>query len=313
LTDQADNAAFVHDAMRAGASQVVSPTLAEDFRVALERVAHQFGLDHHKSRVVAVIGSTEGCGSTTIALNLAAEAATVAKVPTILMETGARLGRLAVLLNLKPHYTTQDLLSAPHLDLSAVRRAAAPVGDNLKVIVGPYQSLGPEPSSDVTLRLVALLRRLADFVVLDLPYTFDEDVFAILAAADDVVVVAEPKIPSVHAAMLVKDALAGRKIAALQHFVVNRYVTDSGGASISQIKDLLGEQHLRLVRNHGAAMLEAANRGVPLRDVDPDSPAREDLVSLLGELLHEPTLAKRCHPDNDWLRPVRRFIRWCTA
>jgi hypothetical protein len=125
-----------------------------------------------------------GCGATTLAVNLAAEAAARHDLPTVLLEASTRLGRLAVLLNIKPDHTTQDLFASP-LDLGSVSQALTPLRERLHVLAGPYQNVAMvRPAVGDFLHLIDLLRRLADFVVIDMPYTFDEDYFAVLGKAE---------------------------------------------------------------------------------------------------------------------------------
>src|SRR5712692_7849016 len=68
-------------AMRAGAAQVVPlPLQPDDFQAALDCIPVQFSQTSNQTRVIAVSGVTGGCGSTTIALNLAYEIAYLGQV-----------------------------------------------------------------------------------------------------------------------------------------------------------------------------------------------------------------------------------------
>ncbi|VTR98448.1 AAA family ATPase [Tuwongella immobilis] len=310
LTNHGDDAAFVRDAMRAGAAQVTHAELGEDFRQAMERLSRQFGLQPRRSRVVAVIGATEGCGTTTVAVNLAVESAELAKRSTILAELGTRLGRLAVLLNFKPQMTTQELLNGPMPPPSLVRGTLTPLRDHLHVLAGPYQVLGSSIPPENQQRLVHLLRNFADLVVVDTPYTYDEEYFAILHAADEIVLMMEQKISSVHAALLLKNALEIRKIPGTLHLVVNRFQPHGPGATLSEIQELLKTSAIRCIRNQGTTVLEAANNGLPIRDQSPSAPPLEDVRALLAELLQTPellTVAAESAPSR-----IGRFLHWLT-
>ena len=90
-------------AMRAGALQVVPlPLRREDFGAAMDCIAVQFGLARGRAKTIAVAGTTGGCGTTTIALNLAYELAYLKQVNCILMELSLRMGVLASHLDVQP-------------------------------------------------------------------------------------------------------------------------------------------------------------------------------------------------------------------
>src|SRR5262249_11093543 len=94
-------------AQRAGASQVaLVPIQSDDFRQALESIATLYGLVPTTNKVISVAGVTGGCGTTTIAINLAYELAHVHPFRVVLAELSLQMGKLAISLNVEPRYTT---------------------------------------------------------------------------------------------------------------------------------------------------------------------------------------------------------------
>lgn len=179
--------ALILRAMRSGAAQVIPvPYESEDFRLTLERIARQFGYSSSASKVIAVTGVSEGCGATAIAINLASEIAQLHQRSCILVELSLRLGRLAGYLDLEPYYTTHSLLSdVERMDIDTVRQALSKMADNFHVLAGPYKGIAAlQPDPQHVVRLVDLVRRLADVVVLDMPCTFDDVYFESIAHAD---------------------------------------------------------------------------------------------------------------------------------
>src|SRR5437868_6972303 len=71
LLDIRKRSALLLNTMRAGAAQIVLlPMTPEDFRLALDRIARQFGYPTDHARLVAVCGAQEGCGVTALTINL---------------------------------------------------------------------------------------------------------------------------------------------------------------------------------------------------------------------------------------------------
>jgi pilus assembly protein CpaE len=275
-------------AMRAGAAQVVGLPLGfADFKAALDRIAKQFGYAFRESKVISVSGVSEGCGATTVAMNVAYEVASRHELTCILAEMSWQIGRLAVQMNLEPRFTTPDLLSdMEHFDINAVRQALVPVGDRLSVLCGPFRSITPLVVSPTdVLRLVECLRRLADVVVLDMPYTYDEVYFRVLGAADEIVLVAEQKLSSVHGLMAVREALNRQEHPGTQFLVINRYNSYLKELDVSYLKELLKVERIATIANDTEGIKAASKSGKPLRMQVRHSPVLDGIAQLTDRLL----------------------------
>src|SRR5580700_3322213 len=197
-------------AMRMGASQIVTlPMQADDFKLALDCIANQFA-SPVANQVIAVAGVTGGCGATTLAINIAFEIAQAhTNLRVVLAELSLQVGKLPLYLNVEPRYTTHDLIKDIHrIDLYFMQQALTPIVERFSILAGPYHSVSPlvVPSADVLL-LIECLRQLADVVVLDVPCTYDAIYFDTLAAADQVVLVGEQKVPSIRSLQMVHGTL----------------------------------------------------------------------------------------------------------
>lgn len=293
------------EAVRAGAAQVVPlPAAREEIAHALARIARQFGFSPTECKLIAVSGVTGGAGTTTIAINLASEIAAIHGVPTVLMELGHQVGKLAVCLNLKPRFTTQDLLSDPeHMDINLVRESLTSVSENLHILAGPYQSISPvSVSAASVLRLLDHVRQLARIVIVDMPYSYDELYFAVCSAANQVVLVAQQKVPSVHSLIVLRHVLEQKAIAARQHLVVNRYDPFAIDLDRERLCELLQVTDLATIRNDYTNVSAATNNGRPLRREAPCSPALDDIDGLAARLLGVPESPPRPQPMSDRVR-----------
>lgn len=270
-------------AMRMGASQVVMlPLQADDFKMALECIAGQYGTPV-TNQVIAVAGVTGGCGATTIAINVAFEIAQCRPVRVILAELSLQVGKLPLYLNVEPRYTTHDLLREIHrLDLYFMQQALTPIVERFHILAGPYHAPSPlaVPSADV-LKLIDSLRQLADVVILDVPCTYDATYFETLQAADQVLLVGEQKVPSVRSLQMVNGALGDKP----HHLLLNRYDPNLPGFGVDRLRQMLRVGELLVIASDYMAVSAAVNQGLPLRLKEPRSRVLNDFTALAEKLV----------------------------
>ncbi|HYV40086.1 MAG TPA: hypothetical protein VE988_30650 [Gemmataceae bacterium] len=273
---------------RAGASQLVGvPVDMPDFNMALNLIGAQFGHSDSKAKVMAVCGATGGCGTTTLAINLAQEIASQFGLTTVLIELSLQLGMLATYLDVDPKITLPDLLAEmDRLDVYMLQQALTPVSDRLQILAGPPHMRG---SSQVTpkhlLKLIEHSQRLAQVIVLDVPCSYNDMQFEVLADADEVVLVGEQTIPSVRSLKMVRDTFAPSQAATSVHALLNRYDKDVKGFKVADLQPVLEAPMLYTVARDNAAIKEAVNQGKTLRQSAPQSPALADIDALASALL----------------------------
>jgi pilus assembly protein CpaE len=287
LNGDSDLSAVLH-IQRAGAAQVLLfPFHPEDLRAALDTVARQFGCPTSSSKVIAVLGASEGCGSTTLAINLSDAIANEHNKSCILVELSLRLGRLGFYLDIEPTVTVADLLAGDSaLEVNAVNRALVRVTDRFQVVAGPLHSV--DRRSIVPARVLPLIgsvRQMAQVVVLDMPYTFDDLYFEALSVADQVVLVARPTPPSIGALKVVSEAVAHKAIGATQHLVINCYGPRAEEFTETQLRTALAGERIWTIANDPEAFEAAVNNGRPLHQESPRSRALPGIMALASQLI----------------------------
>jgi DNA-binding response OmpR family regulator len=154
-------------------------------------------------RVYSIIGAKGGVGVTTLAVNLAAHMAAPGK-EVILLEFRPDFGTVAVQLNLRPELSLATLreLEPVAITEQVVTRLLQPTSFNIRVLCGPQKAtdFGPFTAAHGG-ALLSRLTALADFVIVDLPPASDAATEAIIKSSDQVVVVLEPEIACVAAAV----------------------------------------------------------------------------------------------------------------
>ncbi len=285
---------------RAGAAQILPmPFKNEDFEAALDRLLIQFGLRETPCRVIAISGVVEGCGATSVSVNLAAELAAIGEVPCVLTEMSFGIGRLAVHLNLSTAATTRELLAPPvEPNLGTVKAALVSAGNHLSVLAGQSRTLEPfnVPPGRLA-HLFRMLRQMSSFVIVDMPYTFDPHYFEALAAADQVFLVGRQDVPAIQAAKLIKHTLVERGISAPE-LILNQYDHHRSAFTCDAISKLLQISHVYPIAPDVVGHQAAVNAGRPLREIVPASHTVADVRAIAVSILE----AAGIHPHLPHIR-----------
>jgi pilus assembly protein CpaE len=271
----------VVEIMRAGASNILSvPIVSEDFKEALDRIAAQFVHSAQEAQVIAVAGATGGSGATTIALNLAHEIADRQKLRCILVDLSLRMGVITSHLNIEPTHSIIDLLrDTSRLDKFLAQQVLYKVTDNLEILAGPLKLLAPGTTSSHDLaRVIEILKQICDVIVLDVPCTYDDIYFDTLAAADQIILIGEQKLPSIRALKMVREALG--RAGGTQHLVINQFDPKIKGFALDHLLKPLGVSTLQKVARDDLGMSAAMDAACTLRVASSRSPALADIVAL---------------------------------
>lgn len=284
--DSSANPALAITAMRTGATQVVlMPIQPEDFRTAMQCIAMQSGAEATNGQVIALAGVTGGAGTTTLAINLANEMGHLFRQRVILAELSFLVGKFPVYLDLEPRYTIHELIQEiRRLDVYFVKSALLNMADNenVSILPGPFNpvaAINIQPAD--VLYLCDFLRQLADYVILDVPCTYDNIYFETLNAADQVVLVAEQKVPSVRSLQMIFNNLRHKQ----PHLLLNRYDPNIKGFGVQRLQELLQVPRMVTIANDYDAVTSAVNQGKTLRAENPRSKALADIDALAKVLV----------------------------
>ncbi len=283
LSDPTVDPTMMMRAMRAGAAQVVRlPLVAEDFHAAMNRIATQFGHPPSESRLITVLGANEGSGATTISLELAAAISRLRNVPCILGEGAVSFGRLARRLNIEPQQTIADLLlDMDHLDIERIRRALTTVEDSFRVLVGSYKAITPmQLNAEDVVKVIGYVKQLADVLIVDGRYVYDDLDFYIAAHSQQLILVANQSVASLHQLKATMELLAQHGGLAQHYVVINKFEAASQGFPLSKIKKIFNLPRMFTVAYDHNAIQSAENAGQTLRMAAPHSPALADIEAL---------------------------------
>jgi pilus assembly protein CpaE len=200
VTDTLDQA-FLLDALRAGANEVVAePIAAADLSRAITTVAAQRTLQEG-GLVFGFVGAKGGVGKTTVAVNIAAALAVqLAPARTLLMDAHPFGGDAALFFAASANHSITDALeNIARLDQTYFRGLVLPVAANLDLLAGSDQVRPVAIESSRLRALITFAAATYNYTVLDLPRT-DIGVLDALERVNTIVVVANQELATVKAA-----------------------------------------------------------------------------------------------------------------
>jgi pilus assembly protein CpaE len=287
LMSQVLDANLLMEAMHLGVREFIPLPMSEQkLTAAIERVASTHGMGK-RARIIHVIPTIGGCGSTTVACNVAASLAkTGAK--TCLLDLDLVRGGVASYFDCRPRFTIADVMdSAEKVDKQLLDNALF-VHQNSTTAVLARPDL-PEDTQRVTPsgmgRLLGLLGRLFDYVVIDSVMSIDPVYTTVIQATDINLLVMQLNVPSAKNAERFVGCLRRMGIESAKiRIVVNRYVKKGCDIEPEEVERALGLQIAWMVPNDFKNAIAAINFGEPVVLRAPRSDISTSLIGLTGTL-----------------------------
>lgn len=282
------------EAMHMGVKEFIPLPIAEPkFASAIERCAQIHGMGK-RARIIHVIPTIGGCGSTTVACNVAASLAQRSK--SVLLDLDLIRGGVAGYFDTRPRYTIADIMeSGEKVDRQLLDNALAiHAGSKLAILARPDL---PEDTQRVNQpgvqRLFGVLGRMFDHVIVDSVMSIDPIYATAIAASDLNVIVMQLNVPSCKNAERFVGALRRMGIESAKiKIVVNRFVKKGWDIEPDEVERALGLKIAWTVPNDFKNAIAAINYGEP---VVLRAPRSEMSVALTGlaEMLGSPSAIKQ--------------------
>jgi pilus assembly protein CpaE len=261
--------------------------LAAKVEVLIRRFATTKGdaVARRGGNVILFVRGKGGVGCTTLAVNSAVALAATTIYRVTLLDLNLEFGNAPMLMNLTPKRTLADLAENAHEQLDEATFGSYLEQDRsgVRVLAGCDV---PERAELVTVPAVQQaidhLQKQSDYVVIDAPATFSQQVLAALDVADAAVIVTSAHLPSLNAtkqALEVLDKLSYPRERTV--LVVNR--TSSGGVEMDHVARFFNRKP-DIVVPYTEASDDAADRGRPLTILHPDSAASKAIRDLAARI-----------------------------
>jgi pilus assembly protein CpaE len=314
---------LLQSALRAGVRDAVAIDAGESqIRQAIDRVGESMSAIAHRAaaaaaprelgQVMVAFSTKGGVGKSVVATNLAVLLASEAPGRVAIVDADLQFGDVAVLLGIPPVNTTIDASQAMGTADEQLMEGllATHEASSLRVLCAPVEpSASEEITPEAMVGIVRMLRRMYDFVVVDMPPHFDDIVLALIEEADSVLLVASMDIPSIKnlkVGIQTLDllALAGDKL----HLVLNR-ANARVHLDVGDVERALGVNAEYRIPSD-ISVPQAVNRGVPVVLDKPRAPAALALRAVAETFLPgiaTPTVVP--DPDSEPEQETRRR-RW---
>lgn len=194
-------------ALRSGVREVVQaddlPALADAVRrssaLTMALAGHHPSAAGREGKIVTVFSAKGGVGKTTLSTNVAAYLASTG-TRTVLIDLDLMFGDVAISLQLQPQHSLRDLVAmSGHLDGQGLESVVTKhEGSGLHVIAAPSDpSDAYRVPAEVITELLRVARTHYDYVIVDTPPSFTEQVLAAFDLSDLTLLVATLDIPAV--------------------------------------------------------------------------------------------------------------------
>jgi pilus assembly protein CpaE len=294
MLSQVLDANVLMEAMHLGVREFIPLPIAEDkFAASIDRVCQQYGMGK-KGRIIHVIPTMGGVGSTTVACNVAASLAKTAR--TVLVDLDLVRGGVASYFDVRPRFTIADIMeSSEKLDKQLLDNALAKhQGCGLSILARPDL---PEDTQRVKQagfsRLLNVLSRMFDFVVMDSVMSIDPLYATAVQSSDVNVIVMQLNVPSAKnterfVGTLRRMAIDTNKI----KIVANRFIKKGWDIDPAEVERTLGLKISWMVPNDFKTAISAINLGEPLVLRAPRTEISQSLTGLGALLAGKTAVAK---------------------
>lgn len=271
LTGPPPDSAVLMEALRAGVKeyfpypvdpQAVSQALR---RYAESRVSPEFKDGPPAGRIVSVMGSSGGLGTTSLAVNLAVSLKDQeSEKSVVLVEVDQQSGNLPVYLDLTPSYSFQDITKDfPRLDDTLIKKFLIEHESGIQVLPSGYDNFHAGRLEAFGVKeTIALLSSLFDYVVIDVGHTLDAPSLEALSRSNLILLVSTLQVPVVHRTEGLLQALKQQGVEGQVELVVNQYRVEDAQL-IEETESVLQHRVAWRLPEDGLSARQAINQGTP--------------------------------------------------
>ncbi|HJW23242.1 MAG TPA: response regulator [Candidatus Limnocylindrales bacterium] len=240
-------------------------------------------------RLVVVYSPKGGVGTTTVAVNLALVLAARQPDQVALLDLGGEIGQVATHLDVQPRMTLADLARDDHSlgDPGTFTTYLTRHSSGLRILAAPGTGAAPTLDRDAITRLLDTALSASPTVVVDAGSRLGEATEAVIALADDLVVVVSPEFAALKAVRAVFDHLAATGLATAEPRIVLNELFAHEMLTPTDIEAALGRPVTVRIPHDPMQYQRAVNEGRPLLLLAPRSSQAQRFQLLARVLLGE--------------------------
>lgn len=239
--------------------------------------------------IIPIHGLAGGIGTTTMAVNLAWELATIEKnnsVKVCVLDFDFQYGSASTYLDLARRETVIELLTDTEaMDSESFMQALSVFDEKLHVLTAPFDMIPLDLlSPDDIKRIIHMAASHFDYVVIDMPSTMVEWSQTVLEAAHVYFGMLELDMRSAQNTLRLKRAMQAEDLPFDKiRFILNRApgFTDLNGKSrVKRLAESLGIAIDVLMPDGGKPVAQNADQGLPMGQGIPKNPLRKEIAKL---------------------------------
>jgi len=240
-----------------------------------------------RGRIVTVFSPKGGTGKTTIATNLAVALHEDGRNRVCLLDLDLEFGDVAISLQLEPIKSLVDAVTDNLQDdeddvIGALTTEYRPGFDCILAPIEPGDAAKIPP--EIVSALLVVLPFRYDYIVVDTPSAFSENVLAALDASDHHVLITNPEVPSLKNLRLTLDMLDLLRYGHDKRSIVFNRSDDAAGLSETDLENALRAPIAARVPT-SRDVPASINRGVPIVAGKPDHPVSKAIRSFAADAL----------------------------
>ncbi len=297
---------YLRRAMVAGARDFVGHPLTQEelgktitTLVEVERKRRALSNDvlenGQRGELIAVFAGKGGVGKTTLATNLAVSMAVEAKQKqkVAIVDFDLLLGDVAIMLDVTPERTVTDLVPLiDKLDPELLRSFLHVHTSGVEVLCAPTRvEDGEQLNPERVRKILDVLARTFDYVIIDLPRAFDDRVVTALDMSSMVLLVSNYDVPCLKSTRVVLDTLRSWRYSEEKLKLVINHANRTNGFAPGEAEGALDYPVYWKVPSD-YAVAGGSNHGKPFVQAQPTAKIAQNVTSLGGNLMGAHTPGK---------------------
>jgi pilus assembly protein CpaE len=288
-------------AMRAGVKEFFTQPLdGAEVRSALERFKERHTQetgrrDSKNGSIISVFGSKGGVGTTTVAVNLAVSLAQGQdKKQVALLDMNTLFGEIPLFLEMAPKFHWGEITkNIERLDGQFLLNTLTQHKTGVQVLPSPaYLNGHIRPTPETMSRLLALMKQMFDYIIIDAGQSTDDTSIKVLEVSDMLMLITILSLPCLANTNKLLRSLTDLGYVPKDKIkvVLNRYIK-RGEISLSDAEAGIGRELFWVVPNDYDTSMSAINSGRPLLNVAPGAAITKSFIEL-AKSLNEPQEGK---------------------
>jgi pilus assembly protein CpaE len=215
--------------------------------------------------VVSFLGTKGGTGTTTLAVNCAADIRRITNRPTVVVDLKGGPGDVALFLGLRPRHSLLTVLDhLAWIDPLSLSKYVVEHDCGLHVLAAGDEFARPGPRDVESIEhILRALSSIYDFVILDVGSSLMPAAVA-LQLSDAILLVANPDVPCLRNLQRLIDGVKAASVPGERLQIVLNRASEFGVLSTAQIERVLGFNISFTVNSDYRTVASAVNSGVPV-------------------------------------------------